>query len=116
MADHDRAGAETARLLDALAQAAQAWAAARPHDDGHTPTTCGVCPVCAGIARLSRHHPELLSHLGDAVTALAAAVACLADSSQQRPAGAAGDGSDHPDGQTRPADERRPTVQRIVVE
>jgi hypothetical protein len=62
---------------------------------------------------LSRHHPELLSHLGDAVTALAAAVACLADS-PQRPADAPPGAPER--GEATPDDERSPTVQRIVVE
>lgn len=57
--------AEEARLLlDALAERAQPWlnrlAAESDADDaGHTPATCGWCPICAGLAVLRGERPEL---------------------------------------------------------
>ncbi len=127
---HDPSGAggvheETARLFAALEGAAAAWAGAGPRaatadPDGartgderdgagqggaHLPTTCGVCPVCLALDHVGRRHPEVLTHLGEAVQALGAAFAALtADARQQ----AAGEGAaaedDH--GRTPPRTER----------
>jgi hypothetical protein len=127
--DPPRAGGvheETARLFAALEGAAAAWAGAPPRtddrtedrtedrtddgaDDGsgageaHLPSTCGVCPLCLALDHVGRRHPEVLSHLGEAVQALGAAFAALtADASQQADERAARE----PDERTPPRTER----------
>jgi hypothetical protein len=116
---------ETARLFAALEGAAAAWAGAGPRaatadpdqgrdgEDvpqgaGHLPTTCGVCPVCLALDHVGRRHPEVLTHLGEAVQALGAAFAALTtDARQQAAEGdgrAAADDGDH--GRTPPRTER----------
>lgn len=113
---HDPPGAggvheETARLFAALEGAAAAWAGAGPraateepdeHRDGedgaaHLPTTCGVCPVCLALDHVGRRHPEVLTHLGEAVQALGAAFAALTADARQQPA-EGGDGAGEEDG------------------
>ena len=42
--------------------------------DGPVPTTCGVCPVCTGIALLRDVRPETVEHLLDAAASVVAAV------------------------------------------
>lgn len=42
-----------------------------------TGSTCGVCPICQGIALFRGARPEVVEHLSDAVTSLAAAMAAL---------------------------------------
>jgi hypothetical protein len=58
-----RLAQEARLLLDAFAQRAEPWlnelAAERDAPAGHTPATCGWCPVCAGIAVLRGDRPEL---------------------------------------------------------
>ena len=41
---------------------------------GPVPTTCGVCPVCTGIALLRDVRPETVEHLLDAAASVVAAV------------------------------------------
>lgn len=100
---HGSVGEEAGRLFDALQQAAVAWlrgtgsggmgssgagssradsSGAGPERargvDGHTPETCGICPVCQAISRLGQARPEVVGHLADATAALAAAFSALA--------------------------------------
>ncbi len=81
---------ESARLLAAF----QEWAAssARPRpagagadgadaepagsSDRHGPD-CALCPICQGLSLLRGARPEVMDHLAEAMTSLAAAVAAL---------------------------------------
>lgn len=49
-------------------------------------STCGVCPVCLGLATVAKQHPEVLGHLGEAVTALGKAISCLTRPDRPSPA------------------------------
>jgi hypothetical protein len=68
------AAEEAARLFEAVAD----WARDRTgagegvHAVGAS-TTCGVCPVCSGIALLRDVRPETVEHLLDAAASLVAA-------------------------------------------
>jgi hypothetical protein len=72
---------ESARLLAAF----QEWAArgrTAAHDlaeGGEAPhgPECGICPICQGIALVRGLKPEVVDHLTDAMTSLAAAVSEL---------------------------------------
>ena len=68
------AAQEAARLFAAV----EDWARARgtlPADGHGTPgSTCGVCPVCSGIALLRDVRPETVEHLLDAAASVVAAV------------------------------------------
>ncbi len=114
-------GEEAGRLFEALQEAADAWSrgdaaggretdtdpSGRPAGDGHVPETCGICPVCKAIARLGKARPDVIAHLADATTALAAAVSALA-----------ADHNDHKGARTGPAgheDVPRPTTEHIDV-
>jgi hypothetical protein len=116
---------ETARLFAALEGAAAAWtrgdqgaagagggggadgdggdAAADGPAAGHLPTTCGVCPLCLALDRLGRQRPEVLSHLGDAVQALGAALQAL---TTQPPGGGGAETPTRDRGRERPRSER----------
>lgn len=77
----------------------------------HTISTCGVCPICLGLAALSRSHPEVLAHLSDAAQSVLAAVAAMA-----QPQGARSDRSERSDGDAWAArDSSEPDEQRIDV-
>jgi hypothetical protein len=72
---------ESARLLDAV----QSWIArgageATPSDSEHphhSGPECRVCPICQVLSVVRTAKPEVLEHLGDAMTSLAAAFAEL---------------------------------------
>lgn len=69
------AAQEAARLFAAV----EDWARTRgqAHADGSgapSATTCGVCPVCTGIALLRDVRPETVEHLLDAAASVVAAV------------------------------------------
>jgi len=69
------AAQEAARLFAAV----EDWARARgeaPAGDSATAgaTTCGVCPVCSGIALLRDVRPETVEHLLDAAASVVAAL------------------------------------------
>ena len=69
------AAQEAARLFAAV----EDWARTRGEAYGaehHGPgaTTCGVCPVCSGIALLRDVRPETVEHLLDAAASVVAAV------------------------------------------
>lgn len=69
------AAQEAARLFAAV----EDWARARGEATAGDPTapaatTCGVCPVCTGIALLRDVRPETVEHLLDAAASVVAAV------------------------------------------
>lgn len=69
------AAQEAARLLAAV----EDWARTRgePGTADHTgaaTSTCGVCPVCSGIALLRDVRPETVEHLLDAAASVVAAL------------------------------------------
>lgn len=73
------AAQEAARLFAAV----EDWARTRgeahaggsaQRSAGPVPTTCGVCPVCTGIALLRDVRPETVEHLLDAAASVVAAV------------------------------------------
>ncbi len=83
------AAQEAARLFAAV----EDWARTRGEASaaGHTgpaAVTCGVCPVCTGIALLRDVRPETVEHLLDAAASVVAAVrsAVVATSSAPDPA------------------------------
>ncbi len=91
------AAEEAARLFAAV----EGWARSRsgPLDPEHpdseqgvgTSSTCGVCPVCTGIALLREVKPETVEHLLDAaasvVAALRSAMTTPASEGANRPSG-----------------------------
>jgi hypothetical protein len=85
------AAEEAARLFAAV----EDWARGRTGPSGeHRPeagSTCGVCPVCSGIALLREVKPETVEHLLDAaasvVAALRSAVTTPAPEGASRPSG-----------------------------
>ena len=69
------AAQEAARLFAAV----EDWARTRGASAGelpeaHAASTCGVCPVCSGIALLRDVRPETVEHLLDAAASVVAAV------------------------------------------
>jgi hypothetical protein len=70
------AAQEAARLFAAV----EDWARTRgeapggEHSAGSGASTCGVCPVCSGIALLRDVRPETVEHLLDAAASVVAAV------------------------------------------
>jgi hypothetical protein len=89
---------ESARLLAAF----QEWVAkghmavkdlAGQRDSGAAATggvgsgsTCGVCPICQGIALLRGARPEVVEHLSDAMTSLVAAMTAMVPTDAEPPA------------------------------
>ncbi len=69
------AAQEAARLFAAVEDWARTrgGAYAADHTGSGTPT-CGVCPVCSGIALLRDVRPETVEHLLDAAASVVAAV------------------------------------------
>ncbi len=47
---------------------------------------CGICPICQGMALIRGARPEVVEHLSDAVTSLAAALAALFPAEAESPA------------------------------
>lgn len=62
-----------------FASSAQGWldAAMGGSAGTHTVSTCGVCPICIGLAALARSHPDVLTHLAEAAQSLLSAVAAM---------------------------------------
>ena len=69
------AAQEAAKLFAAVEDWARSRSApidaGRAHEAG---STCGVCPVCSGIALLREVKPETVEHLLDAAASVVAAV------------------------------------------
>ena len=69
------AAQEAARLFAAVEDWARTRGEATAGDpSAHGATTCGVCPVCTGIALLREVRPETVEHLLDAAASVVAAV------------------------------------------
>ena len=70
------AAQEAARLFAAVEDWARtrSEAYAADHPGGTATATCGVCPVCTGIALLRDVRPETVEHLLDAAASVVAAV------------------------------------------
>jgi len=68
------AAQEAARLFAAVEDWARARTAVPTGGHGPEGTTCGVCPVCSGIALLRDVRPETVEHLLDAAASVVAAV------------------------------------------
>ena len=49
-------------------------------------STCGICPICQGIALLRGARPEVVEHLSDAMTSLVAAMSALLPTDPEPPA------------------------------
>lgn len=116
---------------DRLAEAAQEWLA-RGRDaaqsllapDGplgsafaHQGPECKVCPICQGIALARSVNPDVLQHLGDALTSLLAALAEVAQAAGPQASSEAADSDLAAGGDTEASSPRRPprAVQRIEV-
>lgn len=69
-----RAGEQLRLLLDDLARRAQPWLnrMAAEHEPGHSPATCGWCPLCAGLAVLRGERPELAQRAAEHAAGLLA--------------------------------------------
>ena len=71
------AAQEAARLFAAVedwARSRSQQGAAHGEQAADGTTTCGVCPVCSGIALLRDVRPETVEHLLDAAASVVAAV------------------------------------------
>ena len=68
------AAQEAARLFAAVEDWARTRGEAGAADHVGSGTTCGVCPVCSGIALLRDVRPETVEHLLDAAASVVAAV------------------------------------------
>ena len=69
------AAQEAARLFAAVEDWARTRGEAGAADHtGPSGSTCGVCPVCSGIALLRDVRPETVEHLLDAAASVVAAV------------------------------------------
>ena len=96
------AAQEAARLFAAVEDWARTRGPAVPDAGGHTgpsSSTCGVCPVCTGIALLRDVRPETVEHLLDAAASVVAAVrsaVVLPPDADDRPSGRSG-GVEHID-------------------
>jgi len=78
-------------------------------------TECRSCPLCAGLAALRGHRPDLLEALADVLTSAATA---LRSTARPTPDGAAADPAPEPTAppeETVPHPAPAPTVQRIDV-
>lgn len=90
-----RLAEELRLLLDALAERAEPWLhrlAQAPDGEpaGHTPATCGWCPLCAGLAVLRGERPELAQkaaeHTAGLLTVLRSALADHEPAPAEQPA------------------------------
>ena len=93
------AAQEAARLFAAVEDWARTRGEAFPGEHtGPASATCGVCPVCSGIALLRDVRPETVEHLLDAAASVVAAVrsAVVAPDGHRPPEGRAG-GVEHID-------------------
>ncbi len=83
-------GRMSAKDLAAQEDSAGAQAGSHPGQSGqpghpaHGPE-CAICPICQGLALLRGAKPEVVDHLTDAMTSLAAALSSLL-SSESEPA------------------------------
>lgn len=64
---------------DLLGRVVREAGRARDGAPRHDPTTCGICPVCAGLRALGDARPEVIRHLGEASRHLTLAVKALVD-------------------------------------
>ena len=83
--EHGSLAEEAARLVDAFSEMAAGWSRGTTDAVARTaqtelPSSCRVCPVCQVIARVQEVHPEVVGHLADATSSLAAALSELASS------------------------------------
>lgn len=81
--EHGSLADEAARLVEAFGQAAAGWSRGTGDNlgaqdpAGAQPTACRACPLCQVLARVQGSRPELVAHLADAASSLAAALAEL---------------------------------------
>lgn len=130
--------AEEARLLlDAVAERVQPWLqrlASEAPGDGHSPASCGWCPLCAAVAVVRGERPELAvraaEHLAGLLGTLRSAMAErvpapgrdtprpeAAGAGGAAPGGAESDSADPAEESARqPEPPVAPRVQRITVE
>jgi hypothetical protein len=103
---------ESARLMGAFREWAARGQAAVNDVAAHGGSTeaghsaeCTYCPVCQGMALLRGAKPEVVEHLADAFTSLAAAVSAFLPSEAQATERRTGDKVEHIDvtGDERPA-------------
>jgi hypothetical protein len=107
-----RLAEELRLLLDALAERAEPLLnrlATVDEQGEHNPTTCGWCPLCAGLAVLRGDRPELAVRAAEHASGL---LAVLRAALAEPPAGASGSASAPPPPGDEPAAER---VQHITV-
>jgi len=89
---------ESAKLIEAVQEwaargkssAADLAAQADSHAEGHQGPECKVCPICQGLSLIRTMKPEVVDHLADAATSLAAAFTALLPTdtpARERPAG-----------------------------
>lgn len=103
--EHGSLADEAVRLAEAFGQMASTWSrgagpatSGEPTPEGAVPASCRVCPLCQVIARVQEVRPEVVAHLADATSSLAAALSELAGSREQgRPAQPTRDDIEHID-------------------
>ena len=98
-----RLAEELRLLLDALAERAQPLLnrlargdSEHDPDAGHTPATCGWCPVCAGMALLRGERPELAVRAAEHAAGLLAVLRSALAERAPAPASASASSSDEP--------------------
>jgi hypothetical protein len=96
---------ESAKLVEAVQQwasrsrsAAESLAAQGDSQaEGHQGPECKICPICQGLALVRNAKPEVIEHLADAATALAAAFSALLPTSASAPERRTADPVEHID-------------------
>lgn len=84
--EHSSLADEAARLVEAFSEMASGWSGTagspgqRPTE---LPASCLLCPLCQVIARLQDSRPEVVGHLADATSSLAAALGELASTREE---------------------------------
>jgi hypothetical protein len=81
------AAEEAVKLVEALSQWASSRTAAASEHLATGAPECSLCPVCQAIRVLRLARPELVSHLGDAVGSVVAAVRAAVEASERQRAG-----------------------------
>jgi Family of unknown function (DUF5304) len=71
------------------------WAAATAPGAFESPE-CKVCPICRGMHFVTSMSPDVLAHLADAATSLAAAVRAMGEPASRREASGEADEPDEP--------------------
>lgn len=121
-----RVAEELRGLLDGIAERAQPWLnqVREQQAEGHSPSSCGWCPLCAAISLVRGDRPELAERLATHTLGLLGTLRAAMEPDQDaRPNGSArasaGNGQaaeGNPAGGAEDEPPAPPTVQRITVD